>query len=117
MDKEIVTFELCDNPEFYLVFSQFDFFELSGDPLLQDELLKRFMSRVDSIVESYGFKCRRPSIARSGCHGWKGFRGFETKIGGILGTFDFIEETAADEILMDIHRVYDEIISLHVGDE
>jgi hypothetical protein len=114
---ESITFELCDNREFYLVFSQFDFFELRGDPLLQDELLGRFMSKVDSIVESYGFECRRPSINRTGCHAWKGYRGFRTKICGILGTFDDVDETAADEILMDINRAYDEIISSNVGDE
>jgi hypothetical protein len=114
MQSEEITFELCDNREFYFVFSQFDFSDLGRDPLVQDELWNDFHSKVCSIVESHGFKCRRPAINRSACHAWKGYRGFATKICGILGTFDNVDETVADEILMDIHRAYDEIISSHV---
>lgn len=115
MDEEIVTFELCDNGEFYMVYSQFDFFELGEDPLLQDELLDKFMAKVWSIVESYGFHVRRPARNRLGCHGWKGYRGFKTTIAGILGTFDYIDETTSDEMLMDIHRAYDDLLSPHIG--
>jgi hypothetical protein len=113
LSKEI-TFELCDNREFYFVFSQFDFSDIGDDPLVQDELWNDFHSKVASIVQSHGLNCCSPAINRSGCHAWKGYRWFKTTIAGILGTFDDVDETVADEILMDIHRAYDEIIRFHV---
>lgn len=117
MDEEIVTFELCDNGEFYMVYSQFDFFELGEDPLLQDELLDKFMAKVWSIVESYGFRVRRPSFNRLGCHAWKGQRVFNSVVCGILGTFDYVPSDTLELLSDEIHAAYKEIIKPHLGDE
>lgn len=117
IEIEKITFELSDNREFYFVYTQFDFFELGDDPLLVNELWNDFYSRVDSIVESYGFDCRRPASSRSACHAWKGYRVFDSMVCGILGTFDYVPSDTLELLADEIHDAYKEIIKPHLGDE